>query len=269
MARRIGVFDSGSGGLTVVSALHHAGVKGEFVYFADTAHLPYGGRPLEEVRRFALGIIERLVEREGCEAIVAGCNISSAVALEEARLRHPGVPIFGLIEPGAKEAIRVAPEGPIVVLATEGTVNGGFYRCAIRRLAEREVEVVEIPCPDLVPLIEGQGPEGEGTLGAVREHALEAKRAGAKAVVLGCTHYALLAGAFKEALGEGVAMVDPARALAEEVANAFGVQFGEPGGPPHFRLLCSGPAGRVVEYALRVLSVRRFPLLYVEPPGEG
>jgi len=269
MGHRIGVFDSGSGGLTVVAALWEAGIDAEFVYFADTAHLPYGGRPLEEVKGFALGIIERLVREEGCEAIVAGCNISSGVALEEAREEFPDVPMFGLVEPGAREALRVAPKGPIAVLATEGTVKGSFYKCAIERMAEGKVEVVEVSCPDLVLLIEGEGPEGERTLEAVRRHAEEARSEGAKAVILGCTHYALLADVFEGALGEGVKVVDPARALAEEVAQALGRGKEGPSGPPRIQLLCSGPAGRVVEYALRLLSVRVFELRYVEPPGEG
>lgn len=264
MARKIGVFDSGSGGLTVVAALHEAGVEGEFVYFADTAHLPYGERPLEEVKGFALGIIEGLVKEEGCEAIASGCNISSAVALEEAKSRFPEVPMFGLVEPGAKAALTAAPEGPIAVLATRGTTKGSFYRCSIEGMTKGKVKAVEIACPDLVPLVEQEGPESERTLKAVRRYAERAKKEKAKAVILGCTHYALLAHAFEEALGEGVAIVDPARALAEEAANILGRRGEELSGPPEILLLCSGPAGRVVEYALRHLSVRIFWLRYVE-----
>jgi glutamate racemase len=218
----IGIFDSGLGGLSVAAQVLDKLPDERIVYFADNAHVPYGERPLDEIRRFALDITDYLIGR-GAKAVVMACNMSSAIALEEARLRHPRVPVLGVIEPGAAAAVRAAGGSPIGVLATTGTVRSEAYPRSIARL-DPSVQVTQQACPKFVPLVEAGKSDSEEAEAAACGCVLPLVRGGCKTLILGCTHYPFLRKAIEAAAGPGVEIVDPAeetiRILANELAGA-------------------------------------------------
>lgn len=189
------------------------------IYFADTAHVPYGDRPLHEIRSFALGITRFLVDR-GVKAVVMACNMSSAVALDAARELWPELPVLGVIEPGARAAVRVCEGRPIGVLATAGTVKSEAYVKAIARI-DSSIPVFQQACPRFVPLVESGLAESEEAEAAARDYVAPLLRAGCGTVILGCTHYPYLRRAIELAAGPGVAIVDPAEETARELASVL------------------------------------------------
>ncbi len=222
----LGVFDSGLGGLTVVRALRDRCPAEDIVYLGDTARVPYGSRSPETVIRYALGCSRVLIAR-GVKAIVVACNTVSAVALDMMRVELD-LPVLGVILPGARAAVAAAAGRPVGVLGTTGTIASGAYPRAIAALSTR-TEVVVQAAPLLVPLAEEGWTEGEVPRLVVRRYLEPLIAAGARAVVLGCTHYPLLRGAIAaEAAalaGEELPIVDGAHATAVEVA-AFLVERG-------------------------------------------
>jgi glutamate racemase len=221
----LGVFDSGLGGLTVVRALRQALPRERIVYLGDTARVPYGTRSAETVLRYARGCARVLIDR-GVKGLVVACNTVSAVALEMLRAELD-LPVLGVVEPGARAAVgalgRLAEGGGarIGVLGTQGTIASGAYPRAIGRLTTR-VEVVGAAAPLLVPLVEEGWLEGEVPRLAVERYLTPLVAAGARVIVLGCTHYPLLAPLISEVAarlaGTEVAVVDSAVATAEDVA---------------------------------------------------
>lgn len=212
----VGFFDSGVGGLTVLEAARERLDAFRFHYLGDTVHCPYGDRPLEEVRGFALGAVDYLRD-QGCDQVVMACNISSSVALEPARARFSDVRLHGLInEDLVRQVEATTRSGRVGVMATVGTVESGFYP---ERLGEAGLEVIQQPCSPLVPLIEAghrEGPLVEQTL----EPLLDTLRgAGVDTVVLGCTHYPFLRPVIERQLGPEVSLVDPGRVMAERLAR--------------------------------------------------
>ena len=213
----IGVFDSGLGGLTVVRAVRRRLPAEAIVYFGDTARVPYGIKSGPTVTRFAMEACSFLLQH-GPKCIVAACNTASATALP-ALADHIHVPLCGVIEPGAAQAVAVADGRPIGVIATEATVASGAYRRAIHRL-QPDATVLEHACPLLVPLVEeGRPPDDPIVRLALREYLAPLAAAGVGTVVLGCTHYPLLAGAMADVLGPDVTLVDSAEAVAARVAE--------------------------------------------------
>lgn len=209
----IGVFDSGLGGLTVAGELLRRLPDESIIYFADTAHVPYGERPLEEIKGFAAGITSFLIEK-GAKAVVMACNMSSAVALPAARAAHPNVPILGVIEPGSRAA--VASGGRMIgVLATTGTVNNSAYTRTIGSLGP-DIEVVEQACPAFVPLVESGRADTEEAEVAARRYTEPLLAAGATTIVLGCTHYPFLRKAISIAAPDAL-IIDPAEETVTEL----------------------------------------------------
>lgn len=211
--RPIGLFDSGLGGLSVARVLMRWMPRESLWVVGDTAHVPYGGRPLEQVHRFAMGLTGYLADG-GCRAVVMACNISSAVALTDARRAFP-VPVFGMVEAGARAASS-RPSGLYGVLATEGTVRSGAYTAALQAVRPA-AEVVEVPCPRFVPLVEAAMWDSREADAAAREYAAPLVEAGVDAVILGCTHYPFLARAIRDAFPYPVHLVDPAEAVCDEL----------------------------------------------------
>ncbi len=242
----IGVFDSGIGGLTVLRQLRRQLPFENVLYLADQAHVPYGGRPLDEVRAFACAIVDAMV-RQGCKAIVMACNISTATALESARENHPGVPVLGVIGPGAQAAAHESRVGRVGVLSTEGTARSRAYTRAIHRLAP-DTQVFEVACPGFVPLVEA-GETGSAEAGAAIELAIAPLRAArVDTVVLGCTHYPFLLPLLQAAAPE-MCFVDPSEIAAVRMADTLRHEellrahvsppsacFSTTGDPAHFRL---------------------------------
>jgi len=209
----IGVFDSGLGGLTVLRAIHETLPAESTVYLGDTARVPYGIRSRETVRRYARECAAFLVAR-GIKLLVVACNTASALALDALR-EDLGIPVIGVIEPGARAAVRLAPRKRISVLGTRATIESGAYQEAIRRLSA-EAEVEARACPLFVPLAE-EGWVDDEVARLVARRYLEGLE-GSGAVVLGCTHYPLLARVIGETL-PGVPLVDSARETADEVRH--------------------------------------------------
>ncbi len=216
--RSIGVFDSGAGGLTVLHECLVTMPHEDFVYLGDGARLPYGPRPLEEIRRFA-GEIARYLEGQGVKLVVAACNSATAAALPDLQ-RALSVPVLGVIQPEAHAAVRATRNRRVGLLATEATVASGRYEALIHAL-DAGVVVVPVACPKLVPLIESADPFGEATVEAVREAADPLKRAGVDTVVLGCTHYPLIRPILQRVFGRDVTLVFSADETAREVSETL------------------------------------------------
>ena len=216
--RPIGVFDSGAGGLTVLHECLVTMPHEDFVYLGDGARLPYGPRPLAEIRRFAAEIAGYL-EGQGVKLVVAACNSATAAALPELQ-RTLSVPVLGVIHPEAHAAVRATRNRRVGLLATEATVASGRYEALIRTL-DAGVTVVPVPCPRLVPLIEGADPFGEATVEAVREAAEPLKRRRVDTVVLGCTHYPLIRPILQRVFGRDVTLVFSADETAHEVSETL------------------------------------------------
>jgi glutamate racemase len=217
--RPVGVFDSGVGGLTVLRALRAAMPARDFVYLGDTARLPYGTKSAESVERYSLQCAAALVERDiGC--LVVACNTASASALDALRRRYSALPIIGVIEPGAEAAVAASRSQHIAVIGTEGTINGGAYEAAIRRL-NASARVTSSACSLFVAMAEEgwtTGPIAE----AVAERYLGPIFAGSDAadtLVLGCTHFPALAESIGAVLPAHVQLVDSALTTAAAVAR--------------------------------------------------
>lgn len=209
----IGVFDSGLGGLTVASEVLRNLPDESIIYFADTAHVPYGERPLAEIEEFALGITKFLIER-GAKAVVMACNMSSAAALDSAIETFPDVPILGVINPGSRAAVRTGSRA-IGVLATTGTVKSGAYGRIIGML-DPGAEVWEQPCPAFVPLVESGLADSEEAEAAARKCVEPLLSNGVKTLILGCTHYPFLRPAIERAAPDAF-IIDPAEETVREL----------------------------------------------------
>jgi glutamate racemase len=213
-----GVFDSGLGGLTVVRALRERCPNEDIIYLGDTARVPYGTRSPETIIRYALGCARVLTAR-GVKAIVVACNTVSAVALDMLRVELD-LPVLGVILPGARAAVAAARGETVGVLGTSGTIASGAYPRAVASISTR-TEVVGQAAPLLVSLAEEGWVEGEVPRLAAQRYLAPLVAAGARCVVLGCTHFPLLRGPI-EAEARAMAkheitIVDSASATADEV----------------------------------------------------
>ena len=217
--RPIGVFDSGMGGLTVLHECLVTLPHEDFVYLGDGARLPYGPRPLEEIRRFA-GEVAGYLEAQGVKLVVAACNSATAAALPDLQ-RQLSVPVIGVLAPEAHAAVLATRNRRIGLLATEATVASGRYAELVGAL-DAGVELVAVACPRLVPLIEGDDLFGEELTQAVREYAAPLKDADVDTVILGCTHYPLIRPILQRVFGRGVTLVFSADETARETAETLG-----------------------------------------------
>jgi glutamate racemase len=252
--RPIGVFDSGVGGLTVLHELLVTLPHEDALYLGDNARLPYGPRPLAEVRGFALAI-GRHLEAEDVKLVVVACNTATAAALPDLQ-RSLSVPVIGVLQPEARAAALATRNRRVGLLATEGTVRSGRYEALVRS-HDAGVEVVSVPCPRLVPLIEGPDPFGEETTEAVREVAAPLKEAGVDTVILGCTHYPIVRPIFQRVFGRGVTLVFSADETAREVAETLARKGIENGGDREgaYRFLTTGDPAAFAEMGKRFLQL--------------
>jgi len=210
----IGVFDSGVGGLTVFKAMEHALPGETLVYLGDTARVPYGTKSAETVVRYSLEAAHFLL-RQKVKMLVVACNSASSVALEVVE-REVGLPVLGVIEPGARRAAELSQRGRIGIIGTRGTVGSGAYAKAIHELRPG-AEVLSQPCPLFVPLAEEGWTENEIAQRVAETYLAPFKRAEVDTLVLGCTHYPLLSGVIAEVMGPDVRLVDSAESVAAEV----------------------------------------------------
>lgn len=264
----IGVFDSGVGGLTVLKALAAELPREHFVYLGDTARLPYGTKSPETVARYAVQAAGALSEY-GVKCLVIACNTASSVGLPAIRQHISGVPIVGVIEPGAEAACAASKSGHIAVIATEGTVRGGAYQEAILRLRGR-ARVVAQPAQLFVALAEEglyEGPIAESVARHYLDPLFHPTRASAHSaapheasssldtLVLGCTHFPMLAGAIRAAVGPAITIVDSAATTAKAVRDTLdreGLTRGEGEGTTRF--LATDSAERFARIGARFLE---------------
>jgi glutamate racemase len=186
----------------------------DFVYLGDHARLPYGPRPLDEIRRFAHEIAAYL-EEQGVKLIVVACNAATSAALPDLQASL-SVPVVGVIAPEASAAVRATRNRRIGLLATQATVTAGRYEALVRTL-DAGARFSAVACPDLVPLIES----GAQTVYAVRAYAAPLQHAGCDTVILGCTHYPLIRPVFERVFGRDVTLVFSAEETAREVADTL------------------------------------------------
>lgn len=268
----IGIFDSGIGGLTVAREIARALPSESLVYFGDTARCPYGPRDLDEVRRFVIEIGAWL-EARGVKLIVIACNTATAAGLELAQ-RAFSVPVIGVVEPGARAAVMATRDRRVGVIGTVGTIESGVYSRAIRAL-DAGVTVFSAATPRFVEIVE----EGlrldagavEGLLAAsadvfvrptfhqiARDYLDPLKRSGIDTLVLGCTHFPLLAAAIGQAMGPRVRLISSAEETAREVAETLARRgyLSAEGAAPHHEFTTTGDAEEFARLAARVFGTR-------------
>lgn len=222
-SRPIGVFDSGIGGLSVLKHLLLSLPNERFVYLGDTARVPYGNKSAETVRTYARQCAAFLL-RHDVRAIVVACNTVSAVALDVLRDECP-VPVIGVIEPAAREAVAATRNSHIGVIGTRATISSNSYTKAITRLAsERAVMVHAQPCPLFVPLVEEGWLESPVTRLVADEYLRPLVANGIDTLVLGCTHYPLLTPMLSSML-PNVALIDCGACTTAETAKILGIQM--------------------------------------------
>jgi glutamate racemase len=206
------------GGLSVLKSIRHVLPKEEIIFVADQAHVPYGPRPLEEVRAFSEQITQFLIG-EGARLIVVACNAASAAALHHLRAVFPDTPFVGM-EPAVKPAAETTHSGVVGVLATPATFQGALYASVLERFAQG-VKVIQDTCPGLVAQIEAGQLNGKETR-SILEKALQPMLAeGIDTIVLGCTHYPFVIPLIEEIAGPGVRVIDPAPAIARQVQRVL------------------------------------------------
>jgi len=219
----IGVFDSGVGGLTVLAALVARIPNADYLYFGDTARLPYGSKSAATVAHYAVGAV-RYLQEQGAELLVIACNTATALALDEIKAAA-SVPVIGVVEPGAEAAAAASRKKKAVVIGTEATISSHAYR---RALEARKVVVREKACPLFVPLVEEgwvEHPVTEQVANIYLSEAFSDDAHDADVLVLGCTHYPLIKPLLRRLAPAHIAIVDSAESTAEDVARQLGRQL--------------------------------------------
>ena len=222
---KIGVFDSGFGGLTVLNALLEIIPGADYLYFGDTARLPYGSKSVQTVARYACEAA-KFLEQQGAEMLVIACNTATALALPQIR-EAASVQVLGVVEPGAQRAQAVSKSGKAVVIGTEATISSHAYRKALVAL---KIEAYEKACPLLVPLVEEGWVDHPVTEEVARIYLKEAFRDGfasADVLLLGCTHYPLLKPVLQRVVPAGVTLVDSAESVAFAVSGTTRLSRGK------------------------------------------
>lgn len=217
----IGIFDSGVGGLTVAARVQEDLPGASYVYFGDTAHVPYGNRSADDVIGLVADIAHHLVD-SGAEALVMACNTSSALALDAVRAWSP-IPVIGIIEAAARAAVFSSRNGQIGLIANPLTASSGAYeRAAGKALAAQgyaptSARIFPVGCPKLVPLVEAGEVSTPSARAALLEYLEPLQAEGIDTLILGCTHYPFLTPLIAEILGPGVDIVDPAIYVVEDL----------------------------------------------------
>ena len=249
----IGIFDSGFGGLTVARAVMDLLPHEQVVYVGDTARQPYGPRPIAEVRRFALECLDELVG-SGVKLLVVACNSASAAVLHDARERYP-VPVVEVIRPAVRRAVAVTTTGRVGVVCTQATATSGAYPDAFA--AAPHVRVTTQACPRFVELVEAGVTSGPELLDVARSYLAPMVAADVDTLVLGCTHYPLLAGALSYVMGPTVTLVSSAAETAQEVYRQLATADATApvtGPEPRHRFLTTGDPDAFSTLARRFLG---------------
>lgn len=215
-ARPIGIFDSGVGGLTVVGKMGEILPSEDLIYFGDTARVPYGTKSKETVTRFSVENVEFLMEHN-VKLVIVACNTASSLSLEFLK-RCFRVPIIGVIEPGARQAVSSTRNNRIGVIGTSATVSSGAYEKAVKKINPRN-SVLTQACPLFVPLVE-EGWIDKPVTREIAEIYLKPFRAkSVDTLILGCTHYPILKSVIRKVAGPSVVLIDSAKEVAKEAKS--------------------------------------------------
>lgn len=259
----IGIFDSGVGGLTVARAILDQLPNEEIVYVGDTAHVPYGPKPIAEVRRHALLCLDRLVA-DGVKVLVIACNTASAACLHDARERY-SVPVVEVIRPAVRRAVAATRTGNVGVIGTAATVASGAYPDAFA--AAPHIRVHAAACPQFVDFVERGVTSGRALLGLAQAYLEPLQRANVDTLVLGCTHYPMLAGLLGLVMGDGVTLVSSADETAKDVYRVLterGELRPDSAPAPRHRFLATGDRAPFARLAQRFLG-REVPTERADP----
>ncbi len=266
------MFDSGFGGLTVARAVMDLLPSEDLVYIGDTGRYPYGSKPLRDVRGYAVELAHSLVDDFGAKAIIVACNTATAAGLDDLRSTL-AVPVFDVIEPGARAIVRATASGRVGVIGTVGTVSSGAYVDAVTRTGA-PVELVSAACPGFVEFVErGQTTGDEVTVLAERLLA-PIRDVGIDALLLGCTHYPFLARTINDVMGPSVTLVssadETAFAVRDRLAELELLRSSADSG--QHRFLSSGDINLFRELGGRLLGpelahTERWPLAH-QPTGD-
>ncbi|CAG9619545.1 glutamate racemase [Sutcliffiella rhizosphaerae] len=216
MQRPIGVIDSGVGGLTVAKEIMRQLPKERIIYLGDTARCPYGPRPVDEVRLYTWEMTRYLLNHN-IKMLVIACNTATAVVLDEIR-EQLDIPVIGVVDPGARTALKVTSNHFVGVIGTVGTINSGAYANALRSI-NNEVQVESLACPNFVPLVESGEFEGERAKAIVEDTLHLFKGSSIDTLILGCTHYPLLRPTIQEVMGEHIQLICSGDETAREVST--------------------------------------------------
>jgi glutamate racemase len=252
-AAPVGVFDSGIGGLTVAQEVIRQLPHESVIYFGDTARVPYGPKSPDTVRRYSREIAAFLGD-QGVKSIVIACNTATAHALSALR-EEIDMPVIGVVEPGARAAVRATARGHIGVIGTVGTIKSGAYERAIRAL-NPDVLITARACPLFVPLVEEGWTDHDATRLIAREYLAPMIEAEVDTLVLGCTHYPLLKPLLAEVLGPGVTLIDSAEETAAETARTLASNrlAAAPDAQPTYRFIASDDPLQFLQLGQRFLG---------------
>jgi len=212
----IGVIDSGVGGLTVAKEIMRQLPNEQIIYVGDTARCPYGPRPAEEVKTFTWQMTRFLLDKD-IKMLVIACNTATAVVLEEIR-KEVSIPVLGVIQPGARAAIKATNNTRIGVIGTEGTIKSAAYEKALRQI-NKNTKVTSLACPKFVPLVESGEYNGAVAKKIVAETLQPLKHKGLDTLILGCTHYPLLGYIIQNVMGNKVSVISSGEETASEVST--------------------------------------------------
>ena len=264
----IGVFDSGVGGLTVLHELLVSLPGEDYLYLGDTARFPYGERTQQELQAFASEIAEHLLAA-GAKLLVIACNAASSAALPavEAKLRREGreIDVIGVVGPATQLAVAGSRSGRIGLLATPATVASGAYERAVGA-ADPHVHLESVGCPDLAPIIQGGFPFDERVVETVRGYCVPLREAQVDTVILGCTHYPLVAPMLQRSLGRGVALVTSGAGVARSVERALASRglLNAQTGEGAYRFLCTGDVESFRALGTRFLQMPLGDVVHVD-----
>ena len=254
----IGVFDSGIGGLTVAREIMRNLRSEKIVYFGDTARVPYGGKSRQTVEKYARQIV-RFLKTQGIKAIVIACNTATAFAIDAVR-EEAGLPVIGVIDPGAQVACKETENGRVGVIATRATISSGAYTDAIHAIRP-DVRVIQKACPLLVPLVEEGLLHDPVTDEIIMRYLDEVLENGVDTLILGCTHYPLLRSAIRKLIGDDIRLVNPAYETARSLSGLLsreGLACTEPRNPDEpspYRFFVSDQAEKFAEFAKSILPI--------------
>jgi glutamate racemase len=252
-AAPIGIFDSGIGGLSVLRHIQALLPAHPICYLADQAHVPYGSRPLQEVRAFSFEITRFLLSK-GARVIVVACNTASAAALHSLREHFSGVPFVGM-EPAVKPAASLTHSGVVGVLATPATFQGELFASVVERFAQG-VTILKATCPGLVEEIENGRAEGRKARRILKEAIQPMLEQQVDTIVLGCTHYPFALETIRQIAGPGVEVIDPSPAVARQTVRILDQQglVDKGDGPAEIHMYTSASRQQLTQAVSRILS---------------